>query len=548
MNLTSTPLSVSALPNEWLARLLEAMLTINEQRTLSAILQQVADLSRPLMRADYAAVGLYSAINQMQKFVHSGIAPEAAGCISHPPVGLGLLAVMDEDGKRPFSISRIADDPRSVGFPPDHPPMNALLAVPLIAHRVSVGRLYLTRKSDTPFSAQEQELAMRFADHVAIAIHNRRLLETSQQAQRAMSAQNYRLHRLSDELLAVPSLLDLKTAMAATCAIARHLLGAAYGAVLVMSDGRLENLIEDEADEPVDLPLWLETLREIRRGDIALPMRSMTRFPAASFTDDTLFVPILADDQPVGYFFLTGRARDDGFNNADYELIEMLAAHTAVIIQNAHAYEEVSRLAITEERARIGMDLHDGVIQSIYAVGLILESARMSAPDGADESDLLLVQAIGELNGTIRDIRNFILDLRPHRFDGNLKQALARLVREFQANTMIAVAVDIGLTLTSSLSSEASLAIFLTTQEALANIARHARATEVTLSARRVDGKVILHITDNGHGFDMQTLSQTTVGHGLSNMRSRTEELRGELEINSAVGEGTAVSLTLPCL
>ena len=113
---------------------------------------------------------------------------------------------------------------------------------------------------------------------------------------------------------------------------------------------------------------------------------------------------------------------------------------------------------------------------------------------------------------------------------------------------MIAVAVDIGLMLTTSLSSDASLAVFLTTQEALANIARHARATEVTLSARRVGGAVVLRITDNGHGFDMQTLSQTTVGHGLSNMRSRTEELRGELEIQSAVGEGTAVSLTLPCV
>jgi len=544
MNSTLT----SALPNEWLVDLMEAVLVVSEQRTLTAILQQIVDLARPLLQADYAAVGLYSATNQMQMFVYSGIASEAAGRISHSPVGLGLLAIMDEDGKRPFSISRIADDPRAVGFPPYHPPMNALLAVPLVAHGVSVGRLYLTRESDIPFSAQEQMLATHFAAHVAITIHNGRLLEAAQQEQHAMSMQNCRLHKLSDELLAVPSLLDLRTAMAATCAIARQILDVTYGAVLVMTDRRLETFVEDKDDDAVSLPLWLETLREIGRANMALPMQIVTRFPAASFTDDTLFVPILAEGQVVGYYFLTGRTGDDGFTNADYELIEMLAAHTAVIIQNAHAYEEVSRLAITEERARIGMDLHDGVIQSIYAVGLILESARMSAPDGVVESDQLMVQAIAELNGTIRDIRNFILDLRPHRFDGNLKQALARLVREFQANTMIAVAVDIGVTLTESLSSEASLAVFLTTQEALANIARHARATEVTLSARRLAGMVVLRITDNGHGFDMQTLSQTTVGHGLSNMRSRTEELRGELEIKSVLGEGTAVSFRLPCL
>jgi len=455
---------------------------------------------------------------------------------------------MDEDGKRPFSISRIADDPRSVGFPPDHPQMNALFAVPLVAHGVSVGRLYLTRERDEPFSDQQQELAARFAAHVAIAVHNGRLLQTAQQDQQAMALQNGRLHRLSDQLLDVPSLLDLKTAMVATCTIARELLDTAYVAVLVMTDGRLEDFIEDKTDRAVVLPGWLETLHEVRRDDGILPMELLTRFPVANITEDVLFVPILDEDRPGGYFFLKDKAGDDGFSNADYELIAMLAAHTAVIIQNAHAYEEVSRLAITEERARIGMDLHDGVIQSIYAVGLILEAARLSAPEGETEIDLLMVQAIEQLNGTIRDIRNFILDLRPHRFDGNLKQALARLVREFQANTMIAVSADVGTTLPGALSPDAALAVFLTTQEALANIARHARSSEVTLSARRSGMKVILHIIDNGRGFDMEMLRETTVGHGLSNMRSRTEELRGDLDIKSVVGEGTVVSLTLPCL
>lgn len=537
---------VSPLPNEPLLRLMEAVLVVNEQQTLDAMLQQIVDLSRPLFHADYAAVGLYSATNQLHHFEHSGIAPEVVERMSHHPEGLGLLAVMDEDGKRPFSITRIADDPRSVGFPPFHPEMNALLAVPLVAHGVSVGRLYLTREGDDPFLAQEQELAVRFAAHVAIALHNGRLLQAAQDDQRAMVVQNGRLRTLSDELLAVPSLLGLETTMVATCAIARQIVGAAYGAVLVMDKSHLESFIEDRTQESVTLPLWLETLREVG-NDVDLPIQIATRFPAAGFTDDTLFVPILAENECIGHFFLTGKRGGDRFNNDDYELIEILAAHTAVIIQNAHAYEEVSRLAITEERARIGMDLHDGVIQSIYAVGLILESARMSASEGAAESDNLLVQAIGELNGTIRDIRNFILDLRPHRFDGNLKQALARLVREFQANTMISVAVDVAGTLSGALSADASLAVFLTTQESLANVARHARATEVTLSAQQVNGMVTLRITDNGRGFDMETLGQTTVGHGLSNMRSRTEELRGDLEISSVVGEGTAVYLALPC-
>ncbi len=518
------------------------VLKVNEQQTLADTLQQVVKLARPLLDADYAAIGLYSATNQLHEFVYSGIPQSIIKQISHHPVGLGLLAVMTDD-ERPFSITRIADDPRSVGFPPNHPPMNALLAVPLLAHGVTVGRLYLTREKAEPFSEMEQTVAAHFAAHIAIAIHNGRLLQTAQQDQRQMMTQNNRLHRLSNKLLAVPAVLELKTAMAHVTTIARELLNVAYGATLVLVDGRLDNFAESMGETAVVRPLWLETMHDIGIGN-NLPA---AQFPTIGITDDALFVPISAGNKRVGYFYLSNKAGDDGFNNADYELIEMLASHTAVIIQNAHAYEEVSRLAVTTERARIGMDLHDGVIQSIYAVGLILESARIAAPSEATETDKLMTHAIGELNNTIRDIRNFILDLRPHRFDGNLKQALARLIREFQANTMVSVSTTIS-TATGILSADASLAVFLTTQETLANIARHARATEVTLSVQHINDQVILEITDNGRGFNMQTLKQTTVGHGLSNMRSRTEELRGELEISSEEGRGTAVSLILPCL
>ncbi len=520
-----------------------AVLAVNKQQTLAAILQQVVETARPLLHADYVAVGIYSATNQLREFIHNGIPQDTAKRISHPPVGLGLLAVMDDDNERPFSIARIADDPRSVGFPPHHPPMNALLAVPLIAHGVTVGRLYLTRKDAEPFSTVEQTVAIHFADHIAITIHNGRLLKTAQKDQRRMIHQNNRLRRLSDALLAIPAMFDLNKAMTHVTIIARTLLSTSYGATIVVVDGRLNHFTESMKETAVDRPPWIESVRETPIGN-RLPT---ARFPAANITDDTLFTPISASNTLIGYFYLSDKVDGEQFSNRDYELIEMLAAHTAVIIQNAHAYEEVSRLAITAERARIGMDLHDGVIQSIYAVGLILESARMAAPDEATETDGLMRNAIDELNNTIRDIRNFILDLRPHRFDGNLKQALARLIREFQANTMISVSTEISM-VTNILSTDASLAIFLTTQEALANIARHARATQVTLSVQHVEDQVHLHITDNGRGFDMEMLKKTTVGHGLSNMRSRTEELHGELGISSEIGKGTAVSLILPCL
>ena len=208
-------------------------------------------------------------------------------------------------------------------------------------------------------------------------------------------------------------------------------------------------------------------------------------------------------------------------------------------------YEQVGRLAIVEERTRIGMDLHDGIIQSIYAVGLTLESTKLSLPINPEDADNLLSHAIEGLNATIRDIRNFILDLRPHRFQGNLEQGLGRLVREFQANTMVAVSLSAEKEAIAALPASVARSLFLSTQEALANIARHAKAEQVMINIEAQGNDVVLRISDNGHGFDMESNSYS-VGHGLSNMRARAEDLSGSFEIQSAPGKGTTVNLVFP--
>jgi signal transduction histidine kinase len=257
-----------------------------------------------------------------------------------------------------------------------------------------------------------------------------------------------------------------------------------------------------------------------------------------------LGVPVMGGGEVLGNLYLTDKIGAKGFSVADQRLVEMLAAHAAIAIQNANLYEQVERLAVLEERTRIGMDLHDGVIQSIYAVGLTLESIRMVLPDEAEESGQLLDSAVSGLNDAIRDIRNFILDLRPRRFSGDLQQGLARLVREFQANTMIPVSTTVPQQV-EDLSTSKARAVFLTTQEALANIARHARAENVTLTLVRSDTAVTLVINDDGRGFDPQDESRQ-VGHGLANMQARAEGLSGTFRLRSAPGQGTTVTLRLP--
>ncbi|MEW5986353.1 MAG: GAF domain-containing sensor histidine kinase [Chloroflexota bacterium] len=285
--------------------------------------------------------------------------------------------------------------------------------------------------------------------------------------------------------------------------------------------------------------------RSIRLPRISDDPRSVGFPPGHPPMESFLGVPIVAGGEILGNLYLADKVGAREFSQSDQELIELLAAHAAIAIQNARLYEQVSQLAIIEERSRIGMDLHDGVIQSIYAVGLTLESARLLLPNNPAEANRFLGQAINSLNDAIRDIRNFILDLRPQRFTGDLKLALARLVREFQANAMVPVTMSARDELLANLPQPIARTVFLTVQEGLANVARHARAGRVLIELTNHDNVVHLSISDNGRGFDPSSQAQT-VGHGLANMRARAEKLNGAFGFRSTPGQGTTLELTIP--
>ena len=373
-------------------------------------------------------------------------------------------------------------------------------------------------------------------------------------AQRALEALNL-------AALAIASELDVDKVLQLIVDSARDLVGAKYAA-LAVGDWRLpgpgnvhrfvvSGMEREEIKKIAHWPLGRGLLgavihgqKPIRVTDIDHDKRSVGMPEGHPPMNGFLGVPIIGAGDTLGNLYLTDKIGDEVFNDADQRLIEMLAAHAAVAIQNARLYSQVERLAILEERTRIGMDLHDGVIQSIYAVGLTLESTRLALPEGADEVSALLDTAIEGLNDAIRDIRNFILDLRPRRFAGDVQQGLAQLVREFQANTMVPVSISIPDRL-EDLPLPQGRAIFLTTQEALANIARHARATKVDIALHCTNDRIMLTIKDNGRGFDAGNES-LRLGHGLANMQARAESLHGAFSIQSQSSRGTSVTLELP--
>ncbi len=365
------------------------------------------------------------------------------------------------------------------------------------------------------------------------------------------------LDALNQAALAIAGELDSDKVLQQIVDTARDLVGARYAALGVPGqDGQLvrfltSGMAKEDKDRIAHPPRGRGLLGVLIGERSSIRVRDISKdFRSAGFPEghpkmiSFLGVPIIGAGEPLGNLYLTDKRGVDEFSESDQRLVEMLAAHAAIAIQNAKLYEQVERLAILEERTRIGMDLHDGVIQSIYAVGLTLESIHLALPDDDVESTKLLDTAIEGLNDAIRDIRNFILDLRPRRFSGDLSQGLARLVREFQANTMIPVTMTISQQL-DNLPTPTARALFLTTQESLANVARHARAKSVIVTLMRSNSAVTVAVEDDGRGFDPQDDSRR-VGHGLANMQARAEGMGGMFRLRSAPGQGTTITLKIP--
>lgn len=374
-------------------------------------------------------------------------------------------------------------------------------------------------------------------------------------------SQDQRLQALSDALLAVASDLSLADTLRHIVATAARLVEARYGA-LGVPDERGEWLVEfvttgmsaeDEARIPHRphgkgvLGVVMREGQTLRLPDLHQHPRSVGFPPNHPPMRSFLGVPIRYKGRLWGLIYLTDKTTAPEFSADDQALIEMLALHAGMAIEHAHLYEQVQKVRVLEERQRIGMDLHDGVIQSIYAVGLNLELINALLADGhTEEASRRVRDAIEALNTTIRDIRSYILDLRPRRFEGdNLAAGLQRLLTEFRANTLMTVEFRHDDEAEKHLPTEARLAFFHITQEALSNAARHSRASRVEIRLWLQDERVQLSIRDNGRGFDMHS-AERRIGHGLLNMAERARAVGGTLTMHSQPDHGAEVRVTWP--
>jgi signal transduction histidine kinase len=257
-----------------------------------------------------------------------------------------------------------------------------------------------------------------------------------------------------------------------------------------------------------------------------------------------LGTPIVLRGEPLGNLYLTEKRDQDEFTPDDAEALETLAAQAAIAIENARLYSQSERVSVLEERHRIRMDLHDGVMQSLYGVGLLLEDVAERLHEEPEEAKAQLTRSVDRLNAAIADLRGYVLGLRPITAgDRPLEQSLQLLAEQTRSNALIDVDAAIAAGAAAGLSRERREAAYYIAADAFGNVARHARARRASLKLFEDDGDVILEIADDGVGF---TIDQATSGHGLGNMRQRAFAVGGTLQVDSEPGQGARVRLALP--
>ncbi len=258
-----------------------------------------------------------------------------------------------------------------------------------------------------------------------------------------------------------------------------------------------------------------------------------------------LGVPVRSRGHSIGNLYLTNKLSGPRFTEADLRLVEMFALHAGIAIENARLHEEIQRLAIVEERQRISQDLHDSIIQSLYAISLSLEDLPDIISEDAVEGALRADRAIDSIHATIRDIRNFIMGLQPELLEEtDLAAGIESLAAEFQAHTLIDLELRLDAEL-PELPREHAGHLLSMIREGLSNIARHSGSTRASLELANHDGTLRLVIGDNGRGFD-PAQPRSARQHGLANLRSRAEALGGTLIVTSEAGAGTRLEANIP--
>ncbi|HEY7042223.1 MAG TPA: GAF domain-containing sensor histidine kinase [Nocardioidaceae bacterium] len=533
--------------------LLDAVVGIGSDLSLDGVLQRIIEAARQLTGARYAALGVIGSERdkRLREFVYVGIDDEQRRLIGDLPHGLGVLGLLI-DHPEPLRLHDITTHPASFGFPPDHPVMRSFLGVPIRVQGRVFGNLYLSEKaSGEDFDEADEDVVLALAAAAGVAIDNARLYGEAARRETWLQA--------AAEVVA--ALLGPGEPQVAFDLVARRAAeqSAADHAMVVVTDedgklvvravaGELPHIVPGMAlarDRTLSAVV-LETGRTLVVDDVAADPRIGNELPSSEdllSLGAVLVVPMRTPDGDEGALSMgwfkehTSQLRD-----IDVPVIERYAEQAALAIQVARSRETQQRLAVLEDRDRIARDLHDLVIQQLFAVGLSLESTvRITAkPEVAER----LVTAVDDIDSTIKDIRRTIFHLSAPEQVRDLRHDIDDVVTRSAQSLGFTPALRTTGPVAHGVPDQIAPHLLAVLGEALSNVARHARASQVTVEIEVGDAALTLVVRDDGVGLDVSGGDEG--GHGLANMRDRAEDLGGELGIESTPGAGSCLCWRVP--
>lgn len=523
--------------------LLDSVLAVSSGLDLDMTLRQIVQAAMGLADARYGALGVLGADGQLTDFVYVGIDDATRRLIGDLPTGRGVLGVVIEEGK-PLRLTDLADHPASVGFPPHHPPMRAFLGVPVKARGSIFGRLYLTEKRDgSPFTEDDEVMVQALAGAAGIAIDNARLYEETTRRQRWLEAAG----EVTAQLLGAGDATEILRLIASR---ALEMSGADY-TMIALPDGDEDDVTElvvavstgmgSESITGRRIPVGESTSGAVLTDHTPRIVPSLAFDPARGLGVEfgpALVLPLGSDDSVVGILLAVRAPGSPPFGEQELQVVSSFADQAALALQRAESQAAKRELEVFADRDRIAQDLHDHVIQRLFAIGLSLQGTqrRAKSPVVAER----ITGHIDQLHEVIQDIRTAIFDLQEKQTGaGALRSRLHDVITEVTQDAPVRTTVRMSGPLDlvpAGLAEDAEAVV----REAVSNVVRHARAQEVIVTVSVADDLVI-DVSDDGVG-----MPETVARSGLHNLHQRAVAAGGTLTVGPGENGGTRVVFAVP--
>ncbi|MFE9670281.1 GAF domain-containing protein [Microbispora bryophytorum] len=534
--------------------LLEAVVSIGSDLDLEVVLRRIVATAATLVDATYGAMGVIGEENTLVQFVPVGLSEEEIARIEHWPHGLGLLGLLIKEPQT-LRLADISRHPESYGFPPGHPPMGSFLGVPVRVREEVFGNLYLTEKrGGGNFDEDDEAIVVALATAAGVAIENARLYEESRRRETWLRASS----DITTRLLSGGEPQEVLTLIARR---AREMADADAVAILLPNRDRvlgdvLRVALQDV--EPVEDGPGVRLVNDEVAVEGSLAGRAfLSGEPLAlDDLDDSRAHLIWAGDPPVGpvaavplgaagavrgVLALVKRSGRMPFSQSELRTLHAFAGQAAVALELAETRRDAERLGLLEDRDRIAKDLHDVVIQRLFAVAMTLMSAvrLVERPEASSR----LQSAIDELDTTIRQIRSTIFALQTPREDAapSLRAQVVDLVEGARGHLGFMPGLSLEGRLDNDVPAEIAEHLLAVLREALSNLVRHARATRADVTLHAADGRLTLVVEDNGVGIPAEGRRS-----GLRNLADRAERLGGALTLTSPDTGGARLEWRVP--